>query len=124
MFTQQGIDHNENVRSAPSPVGNTPTPMRKPLLSGPDQGRPSQIYDAVVPGTVVLPARPGYRHNQGHRRRHRPIRDVLAAETTTIGKAYTAHIRVKGWFKPDVAAAIARRGDAFTITIRYGAACR
>ena len=41
---------------------------------------------------------------------------VLAAVTTTIGKADTAQIRLKGWFKPDVAAAIARQGDGFTIT--------
>jgi hypothetical protein len=33
-----------------------------------------------------------------------------------IGKADTAQIRLKGWFKPKVAAAIARKGEGFTIT--------
>ena len=40
---------------------------------------------------------------------------VLAAVTTMIGKAETAQIRLKGWFKPKVAAAIARKGEGFTI---------
>ena len=41
---------------------------------------------------------------------------VLAAVTTMIGKADTAQIRMKGWFKPKVAAAIARKGEGFTVT--------
>ena len=41
---------------------------------------------------------------------------MLAAVTTMIGKADTAQIRLKGWFKPKVAAAIARKGEGFTIT--------
>ncbi len=40
----------------------------------------------------------------------------LTAVTTIIGKAETAQIRTKGWFKPKVAAAIARKGDGFTVT--------
>lgn len=40
---------------------------------------------------------------------------VLSAVTTMIGKADTAQIRLKGWFKPQNAAAIARKGAGFTI---------
>jgi hypothetical protein len=40
----------------------------------------------------------------------------LNAVTTIIGKADTAQIRTSGWFKPKVAAAIARKGDGFTVT--------
>lgn len=41
---------------------------------------------------------------------------VLAAVTTMIGKAETSQIRLKGLFKPQVAAAIARKGEGFSIT--------
>jgi pSer/pThr/pTyr-binding forkhead associated (FHA) protein len=41
---------------------------------------------------------------------------MLSAMTTMIGKADTAQIRLEGWFKPKIAAAIARRGEGFTIT--------
>ena len=41
---------------------------------------------------------------------------VLTAVTTMIGKADTAQIRLKGWLKPPVAAAIGRKGQGFTIT--------
>lgn len=45
---------------------------------------------------------------------------VLAAVTTTIGKADSAQIKLRGWFKPKLAAAIARKGEGFTITAMGG----
>ena len=33
-----------------------------------------------------------------------------------IGKSENAQIRLKGWFKPKIAAAIARKGEGFAIT--------
>ena len=41
---------------------------------------------------------------------------VLAAVTTMIGKAETAQIRTKGFFKSPQAAAITRKGEGFAIT--------
>jgi pSer/pThr/pTyr-binding forkhead associated (FHA) protein len=41
---------------------------------------------------------------------------VLSAVTTMIGRSDTAQIRLKGWFKPKRAAAIARKGEGFTIS--------
>ena len=41
---------------------------------------------------------------------------TLAAMTTVIGKANTAQIRLKGWFKPQMAATIVRSGDTFTVS--------
>ena len=41
---------------------------------------------------------------------------MLSAVTTMIGTAETAQIRLKGWFKPKVAGAIARKGEGFTIS--------
>ena len=41
---------------------------------------------------------------------------TLTAMTTIIGKADNAQIRTKGWFKPKLSAAIARKGDGFTLS--------
>lgn len=40
----------------------------------------------------------------------------LVAQTSMIGKAETSLVRLKGWFKPKVAAAIARKGDVYAVT--------
>lgn len=118
VFTQLGIDHSESVRSAPAIVSGTPT--RKPFLAGPHQGRPSQIYDAVVPGTAVLTPRQAIGTIEVIDGDTGQSEYVLAAGTTTIGKADTAQIRLKGWFKPDVAAAIERHAGTFSITPMRG----
>jgi pSer/pThr/pTyr-binding forkhead associated (FHA) protein len=91
------------------------TQKQKQMLSGLDQGRSSQMH-SVIPKTTI-PAPPV---------RNGSVRVVsgktdqseysLTAVTTIIGKAVTAQIRTKGWFKPKVAAAIARKGDGFTVT--------
>jgi len=41
---------------------------------------------------------------------------VLETQTALVGKSDTALIRLKGWFKPQVAAAITRKGSAYMIT--------
>ncbi len=90
--------------------------IRHKHLQGLDRGRPSQVYDAVVPKTAIPTA-------QGRIGTIKVIAGntgqshyILAAVTTMIGKADTAQIRLEGWFKPKVAAAIARKGEGFTIT--------
>lgn len=40
----------------------------------------------------------------------------LEGQTALIGKSKTAQIRLKGWFKPQVAAAITRKGDTYVVT--------
>lgn len=40
----------------------------------------------------------------------------LEAATSLIGKSDTALIRLKGWFKPKLAVAIARKGETYTVT--------
>jgi pSer/pThr/pTyr-binding forkhead associated (FHA) protein len=47
----------------------------------------------------------------------------LGSRTCLIGKASTALVRLRGWFKPDVAAAIARNGDGYVVT-RFGGRTR
>lgn len=41
---------------------------------------------------------------------------VLESQTALIGKADSAQIRLKGWFKPGVAASISRKKNAFVLT--------
>ena len=41
---------------------------------------------------------------------------TLETQTTLVGKSDTSLIRLKGWFKPQVAAAITRKGSAYLIT--------
>lgn len=47
---------------------------------------------------------------------------VLEAQTTIIGKGDTAQVKLKGWFKPKVAAAITRKGDKYMVTPLAGTA--
>jgi predicted component of type VI protein secretion system len=80
-----------------------------------DYGRAGQL-PTVIPKTSLAapPARGGaVRVISGKSdRREYP----LTAITTIIGKGDNAQIRTKGWFKPKVSAAIARKGDGFTVT--------
>jgi pSer/pThr/pTyr-binding forkhead associated (FHA) protein len=121
LFTQRGGEDHD----APAPkeqqlpdIGGTrviDTQRQKELLAAIDR-RPQQVYDSVVPKTAI-PTTQGriatvkvVAGNTGK------SEYVLSAVTTMIGKADTAQIRLKGWFKPKVAAAIARKGEGFTIT--------
>ncbi|HJU42955.1 MAG TPA: FHA domain-containing protein [Vicinamibacterales bacterium] len=91
------------------------TLKQKELLAGLDHGRPSQMH-SVIPRTAIPapPARTGsVRVISGSSDRDSY---QLTAVTTIIGKADNAQIRTRGWFKPKVSAAIARKGDGFTVT--------
>jgi pSer/pThr/pTyr-binding forkhead associated (FHA) protein len=113
VFSQRGA---EDAEAAPPPPVAVDPRKAKHLLAGLEQGRPSQVYDAVVPKTAIPTA-------QGRIGTIKVIRGntgqseyLLSAVTTMIGKADAAQIKLSGWFKPKVAAAIARRGEGFTIT--------
>ena len=83
--------------------------------AGRDDDRQSPM-DAIVPKTAIPapPARIGsVRVVSGKSDRSEY---ALVAVTTIIGTSDTAHIRTRGWFKPRVAAAIARKGEGFTVT--------
>lgn len=86
------------------------------VLPGLNYGKPSQVFQAGIPKTAIPTA-------QGRIGTIRVVSGnsgrseyVLAAVTTMIGKAETAQIQTKGWFKPQQAAAIARKGEGFTVT--------
>lgn len=118
-FTQHGEPAAAGKTGQPGPeIGGTmmPDAKQKHLLSGLDQGRPSQVHDAVVPKTAIPTV-------QGRIGTLKVIAGsttqpefVLSAVTTMIGRADNAQIKLTGWFKPKVAASIARKGDGFTIT--------
>jgi hypothetical protein len=40
---------------------------------------------------------------------------VLTAQTSLIGRSSSAHVRLRGWFKPSVAVAIARSSDGYVV---------
>ena len=92
------------------------TEKQKNLISGLDRGRPSQVREPVVPKTAIPTAQGRIGTIKVVSGNTGQSEYVLAAVTTMIGKADTAQIRLKGWFKPQVAAAIARKGEGFTIT--------
>lgn len=91
------------------------TLKQKELLAGLDHGRPSHMH-SVIPKTAI-PAPPA---RTGSVRVIAGSSDQssyqLTAVTTIIGKADNAQIRTRGWFKPKVSAAIARKGDGFTVS--------
>ena len=122
LFTLAGGDQEPAAEKAAAPfvpdVGGTmmlDTLKQKELLAGLDHGRPSQMH-SVIPKTAI-PAPPA---RTGSVRVISGSSDQdsyqLTAVTTIIGKADNAQIRTKGWFKPKVSAAIARKGDGFTVT--------
>jgi len=122
VFTQQGGEQAEAAPKAEAfvpEIGGTrvlDTLKQKELLAGLDRGRSSQMYDAVVPKTAIPTAQGRIGTIKVVSGNTGQSEYVLAAVTTMIGKADTAQIRLKGWFKPKVAAAIARKGEGFTIT--------
>jgi FHA domain len=122
VFTQRGGEQTDD-ETADKPdvpeIGGTrvlDTLKQKSLLAGLDPGRPSHPYDSVIPKTAIPTAKGRIgtvKVVSGHTGQSEY---VLAAVTTVIGKADTAQIRLKGWFKPKVEAAIARKGEGFTVT--------
>ena len=121
VFTLAGGDEApvaEKAQTFVPDVGGTmmlDTLKQKELLAGLDHGRPSQMH-AVIPKTAIPapPARTGsVRVIAG---KADPESSPLTAVTTIIGKSDNAQIRTRGWFKPKVSAAIARKGDGFTVT--------
>lgn len=122
LFTQRGGELTEEPVKAETfvpEIGGTrvlDTHKQKELLAGLDKGRPLQVYDAVVPKTAIPTAQGRIGTIKVVSGNTGQSEYLLAAVTTMIGKADTAQIRLKGWFKPKVAAAIARKGEGFTIT--------
>ena len=122
LFTQKGGEQVDQVAKNEAfvpEIGGTrvlDTLKQKSLLSGLDKGRTPQVYDAVVPKTAIPTAQGRIGTVKVVSGNTSQSEYVLSAVTTMIGKADTAQIRLSGWFKPKIAAAIARKGEGFTVT--------
>jgi pSer/pThr/pTyr-binding forkhead associated (FHA) protein len=90
------------------------TQKHKEMLAGLDQGRPSQMH-SVIPKTDMRTAAKAGSLKVISGKADQP-QYMLASATTVIGKADTAQIKTKGWFKPKVSAAIARKGMGYSVT--------
>lgn len=91
------------------------TQRQKALLESLDHGRPSQVH-AVIPKTAIPAAPPRTGSVRVVSGKSDRSEYTLTALTTVIGKADNALIKTRGWFKPKVSAAIARKGDGFTVS--------
>jgi pSer/pThr/pTyr-binding forkhead associated (FHA) protein len=124
IFTQKGGDQTADAKTdtvLPG-IGGRMMPGTKNqqnILSGLDHGRASGSFD-VAPKTAIPTAQGRIgtikvlSGNTGQKEY------LLTAVTTMIGRAETAQIRTTGWLKPKQAAAIARKGEGFTITPMNG----
>jgi len=119
LFTQKGGEQAPGVEAEEfvPEIGGTmmlDTVRHKTLLAGLDSGRPSPVH-SVIPKTAIPTASKAGKvivvsGSTGQ------SEYILAAVTTIIGKADQAQIRTKGWFKPKVSAAIARKGEGYTVS--------
>ena len=79
-------------------------------------GAEGQAAPAAAPkaAAAAAAARPGLLTVVSGRTDQRQY--TLEAQTTLVGKSQSAMIRLKGWFKPDVAAAITKKGAGYLVT--------
>lgn len=111
VFMQEGSELGDDHADAVTQLPEIGGPM---TLDVP--GRRLAANDAIAPKTAIPTAQgrigtikvvSGYTGQREY---------LLSAVTTIIGKAETAQIKTSGWFKPQHAAAIARKGEGFTVT--------
>ena len=91
------------------------TMRQKSLLENLDHGRASQMH-TVIPKTAIPAPPPRTGSIRVVAGKTSQVEYPLSAMTTIIGKADNAQIKLTGWFKPKIAAAIARKGDGFTVS--------
>lgn len=83
---------------AQAPAGPEPPTVRMRPGGGPAPAAAQQAVLTVVSGSTDQP------------------QYVLDSPTALIGSSKTARVRLKGWFKPDVAASISRKKDTYVLT--------
>lgn len=98
------------------------TLRHKELLAGLDSDGPADGKPAAAPQVKTerpsAPARIGVLKVLAGKANESEY--TLSAHTSIIGKADTALVRLKGWFKPKMAAAIARKGEGYSATALGG----
>lgn len=121
VFSQLGGDQPGAAAAEPfvPDVGGTmmlDTIRHKSLLAGIETGHGQAGRAAAVPRTTspVAPSLVGtVRVVAG---KSAADEYTLAGVTSIIGKGDSAQIKLQGWFKPKIAAALARKGDGYTVT--------
>jgi pSer/pThr/pTyr-binding forkhead associated (FHA) protein len=118
VFTLKGSEQEADATAEPpaSETGATMMPdttQQKDLQADLDR---EQLYDAVLPKTAIPTAMGRIGVIKVVAGKSAQSEYTLSAMTTLIGKAATAQIRLTGWFKPQIAAAIVRKGEGFTLT--------
>ena len=121
VFTQKGGEQAPPAAEASEQfvpeIGGTmmlDTLKHKSLLSGLDHGRPSQMHSVIPKTAIPTAAKAGSVKVIAGNSSQSEF--VLASVTTLVGKADNAQIKTKGWFKPKVSAAIARKGEGYTVS--------
>lgn len=99
------------------------TQQHKEMMAGIESGEAAKSSAAGPPKGVkteraTAPAQIGMLQVLSGRANERDY--TLSAHTAIIGKADTALVRLSGWFKPKMAAAIARKGDGYSATALGG----
>lgn len=105
--------------SAPEVGGalRTDTQKQKDTQSAVERERSvSQMYDSVLPKTAIPTAMGRIGTLKVVAGNADQSEYILSAMTTMIGKGDMAQIRLRGLFKPKIAAAIARKGEGFNLT--------
>jgi predicted component of type VI protein secretion system len=85
-------------------------------VTGLHHGSSSQVFYPGFPKTAIPTAQGGIGTIKVLAGSAEKTEYVLAAVTTMIGKAESAQIKTRGWFKSPQAAAISRKGEGFAIT--------
>lgn len=120
QFDAMGADSSNVEQPALSPLGDTvylDTQKHRDLLATLRVARAEADKAAGALPTVSMPVaagRMGVLRVVGGRADRAEY--TLDAQTSLIGKSHTALVRLHGWFKPDVAVAIARNGEGYVAT--------
>jgi len=111
--------------SAPAPMipglGDTvylDTKQHRALLGTLEDGRAQAVSARPAPKAPAAPRRVGVLHVVAGRADQSEY--DLDAHTTLIGRSDTALVRLRGWFKPAIAVAIARSSDGYVATLLGG----
>ena len=117
-------DHRELMAKAEDAPGATAAAAHAPAATGPSKSRAGITPAAPGPPksrTGVTPAAPARLAALTVLSGKSDMPEyTLSAATSLVGKSDTALVRLKGWFKPGVAAAIARKGESYTLTALKG----
>lgn len=96
--------------STPAPSSAAPRASAAPATSSPETARMQKASTAPAPSSTTV----GMLYVLAGKTDQTEY--ALKAQTCLVGKSGSATVRLKGWFKPKTALAIARKGQGYTAT--------